>query len=58
MSELRLPTQMKVWIEGQYDGETVYLGDDNPQRDGTVVYRSPDKIIEIAIDPTHKASWP
>ncbi len=56
---LHLPEQIRVncnkgWV-------TVYLSGDNPQKDGTVIYRSAANDIakvEVLIDPSHKAVWP
>ena len=58
MSELALPSRMTVDIDDGDKSYTVYLSGENPQQDGTLVYRSRDKKIQVVINPKHKAVWP
>jgi hypothetical protein len=60
MSELKLPSTMRVQVGD--NSWTVFLARDNPQRDGSIVYRKAKKTngpeLMVAIYPEHKAVWP
>jgi hypothetical protein len=60
MIQLRLPSQMAVTIASgnRKLRHTAYLTGDNPQPDGTVIYRVPGLGLEVEINPQHKAVWP
>jgi hypothetical protein len=47
---------MKIFID-TVGYTNVYIAGDNPQRDGTIVYRSKNKNIEVIVNPRHKVAW-